>query len=65
MNKDAMTAVEVAEMLNIAKNTVYVLVKRGELDCYMVGRKMPSTMLDFQMKHIKSIAIVMTQCLMK
>ena len=29
MNKEAMTAVEVAEMLNIAKNTVYELVKRG------------------------------------
>ena len=48
MNKDAMTAVEVAEMLNIAKNTVYVLVKRGELDCYMVGRKMRFTYDDVQ-----------------
>ena len=48
MNKDALTAVEVAEMLNIAKNTVYVLVKRGELDCYMVGRKMRFTYDDVQ-----------------
>ncbi len=48
MNKDALTAVEVAEMLNIAKNTVYNLVKRGELDCYMVGRKMRFTYDDVQ-----------------
>lgn len=48
MNKDALTAVEVAEMLQIAKNTVYALVKRGELPCYMVGRKMRFTYDDVQ-----------------
>ena len=48
MNKDALTAVEVAEMLNIAKNTVYKLVKTGELNCYMVGRKMRFTYNDVQ-----------------
>lgn len=48
MNKEAMTAVEVAEMLNIAKNTVYELVKRGELNCYKVGRKMRFTYEDVQ-----------------
>ena len=48
MNQDALTAVEVAEMLKIAKNTVYKLVKNNELNCYMVGRKMRFTMEDVQ-----------------
>ncbi|WP_347474378.1 helix-turn-helix transcriptional regulator [Clostridium sp. LS] len=30
---------EVAEILNISKNTVYELIKRGELPSYRVGRK--------------------------
>lgn len=34
-----LTAVEVADLLRIAKNTVYELAKRGELPCYRVGKK--------------------------
>ena len=48
MNQDALTAVEVAEILKVAKNTVYELVKRGELNCYKVGRKMRFTYADVQ-----------------
>jgi putative molybdopterin biosynthesis protein len=35
-----LTAEEVAQILKIAKNTVYELVKRGELPAYKVGRKL-------------------------
>lgn len=35
----ALTTQEVADMLKIAKNTVYELVKRGELNGYRVGKK--------------------------
>jgi len=35
-----MTPQEVADALKITKNTVYELVKRGELSAYRVGRKM-------------------------
>lgn len=41
MNTDeSLTAVEVAELLKITKNTVYELVKRGELPGYKVGKKL-------------------------
>lgn len=41
MNKDeSLTAIEVAEMLKITKNTVYELVKRGEIPGYKVGKKL-------------------------
>lgn len=36
----SLTAVEVAEILKITKNTVYELVKRGELPGYKVGKKL-------------------------
>ena len=39
MNSSSLTAVEVAELLNITKNTVYEMIKRGELPSYKVGRK--------------------------
>ena len=39
-NKEALNAIEVAELLNITKNTVYELVKRGELPAYKVGKKL-------------------------
>lgn len=39
-NEESLTAVEVAEMLKITKNTVYELVKRGELPGYKVGKKL-------------------------
>jgi putative molybdopterin biosynthesis protein len=35
----ALTTQEVADILKIAKNTVYELIKRGELNSYRVGRK--------------------------
>lgn len=35
----ALTPQEVAEILKIAKNTVYELIKRGELNGYKVGKK--------------------------
>ncbi len=38
--EESLTAVEVAEMLKITKNTVYELVKRGELPGYKVGKKL-------------------------
>lgn len=40
MREDAsLTPEEVAEILRIARNTVYELIKRGELSAYRVGRK--------------------------
>ena len=41
-----LTAEDVAGLLRIAKNTVYELVKRGELNHYKVGRKMRFTKTD-------------------
>ena len=35
----ALTPQEVADILKIAKNTVYELIKRGELNAYRVGKK--------------------------
>lgn len=41
MNEDeAFTPQEVADQLRIAKNTVYELIRRGELPSYRVGKKM-------------------------
>lgn len=39
MNDQPLTPQEVADTLRIAKNTVYELVKRGELKAYKVGNK--------------------------
>lgn len=39
-SKETLNAMEVAELLNITKNTVYELVKRGELPGYKVGKKL-------------------------
>ena len=39
MSSSSLNATEVAEILNIAKNTVYEMIKRGELPAYKVGRK--------------------------
>jgi len=39
LKESSLTPIEVAERLNIAKNTVYELIKRGELAAYRVGRK--------------------------
>lgn len=38
-DNSALTPQEVADILKIAKNTVYELIKRGELNSYRVGRK--------------------------
>ncbi|NLA87442.1 MAG: helix-turn-helix transcriptional regulator, partial [Clostridiales bacterium] len=40
MNSDLLSAREVAEILKIARNTVYELIKRGELNCSKVGKQM-------------------------
>ena len=38
--KESLSAVEAAELLKITKNTVYELVKRGEIPSYKVGKKL-------------------------
>lgn len=43
--KTSLSTQEVAEILDISKNTVYELIKRGELPSYRVGRKVR---VDFQ-----------------
>lgn len=49
MERDsALTPVEVAEILKITKNTVYELVKRGELNSYRVGNKVRIEMKDIE-----------------
>ena len=60
-NKNALTTQEVAEMLKIAPNTVYELIKRGEINSYKVGRKVRFTLSDVEdyinrSKTIKSVA---------
>jgi len=39
IEETSLTSEEVAGILKIAKNTVYELIKRGELPAYRVGRK--------------------------
>ncbi len=48
VNRNSMDAQDVADILSIAKNTVYELVKRGELNSYMVGRKIRFTSDDVE-----------------
>lgn len=47
-NDDALTADEVAGLLQVSKSTVYKLVKADELASYHVGRKMRFTMGDVE-----------------
>ena len=47
-NTKALTVQDVADILKIAKNTVYELVKRGELNSYKVGRKVRFTLVDVE-----------------
>ncbi len=56
-NNSALTTQEVADMLKIAKNTVYELVKRGELNSYKVGRKLRYSLKDVEnyISHSKNI----------
>lgn len=49
MNKDTvLTPIEVAEILKISKNTVYELIKRGELNAYKVGNKVRVDLSDVE-----------------
>jgi len=42
-NKSALSAQDVADMLNVSKNTIYNMIKKGELKSYNVGRKVRFT----------------------
>ncbi|HEX3029365.1 MAG TPA: helix-turn-helix transcriptional regulator [Clostridia bacterium] len=44
----ALTPQEVADILKIAKNTVYELIKRGELNSYRVGKKVRVDLKDVE-----------------
>ncbi|MDP4181085.1 MAG: helix-turn-helix transcriptional regulator [Bacillota bacterium] len=65
-DNSALTPQEVAEILKIAKNTVYELVKRGELNSYRVGKKVRVDMKDVyeyknKTKNIKNAHTTKTQ----
>lgn len=47
-NDEALTVDEVAEILQVGRNTVYALKDRGELGSYKVGRKLRFTYADVQ-----------------
>ncbi|HIY82424.1 MAG TPA: helix-turn-helix transcriptional regulator [Candidatus Rubneribacter avistercoris] len=47
-NDDALTADEVAGLLQVSRSTVYKLVKADELASYFIGRKMRFTMADVE-----------------
>ncbi len=49
---------EVADLLNISKNTVYELIKRGELPSYRIGRKVRIDEIDIETYKNKSRTIV-------
>jgi putative molybdopterin biosynthesis protein len=46
MKIDALSAQDVADMLNVSKNTIYNMIKKGELTSYKVGRKIRFTEKD-------------------
>ncbi len=48
INEDALTAEEVAGILQVNKNTIYNLVKAGKINSYNIGRKIRFTMKDVQ-----------------
>ncbi|RYD01622.1 hypothetical protein N752_29025 [Desulforamulus aquiferis] len=48
MEEISLTPEEVAAKLKIAKNTVYELIKRGELPAYRVGRKIRVDLKDVE-----------------
>ncbi|MDP4178701.1 MAG: helix-turn-helix transcriptional regulator [Bacillota bacterium] len=52
--KKSLSTLEVAEVLDISKNTVYELIKRGELPSYRVGRKVRVDMEDVEYYKNKS-----------
>jgi len=45
---ETLTPQEVADLLKIAKNTVYELIKRGELNAYKVGKKVRVDLKDVE-----------------
>lgn len=47
-DQSALTPQEVADILKIAKNTVYALIRRGELNAYRVGKKLRIDMNDLE-----------------
>ncbi len=47
-NDEALTVDDVAEMLQVGRNTVYALKDKGELGSYKVGRKLRFTYADVQ-----------------
>jgi len=47
-DESALTAQDVADILKIAKNTVYELIKRNEINSYKVGRKVRFTYSDIK-----------------
>lgn len=57
----ALTPQEVADILKIAKNTVYELIKRGELNAYKVGKKLRIDFKDVESYKNRSRNIQMNQ----
>ncbi len=47
-NDEALTVDDVAEILQVGRNTVYALKDKGELGSYKVGRKLRFTYADVQ-----------------
>lgn len=56
-DNSALTPQEVADILKIAKNTVYELIKRGELNAYRVGKKVRVDLKDVEEYKNKSKSI--------
>ncbi|AGK98265.1 substrate-binding domain-containing protein [Clostridium pasteurianum] len=57
----ALTPQEVADILKIAKNTVYELIKRGELNAYKVGKKLRVDFKDVEAYKNKSKTVQFNQ----
>lgn len=62
VEKSSLTPQEVADILKIAKTTVYELIKRGELNAYRIGRKFRVELSDVEaykksQKNISSINV--------
>ncbi|MEW9123465.1 MAG: helix-turn-helix transcriptional regulator [Thermotaleaceae bacterium] len=61
-DRTSLTPQEVADLLKIAKNTVYELIKRGELNAYRIGRKVRVDLEDVEAyknntKSIKNLSL--------
>jgi putative molybdopterin biosynthesis protein len=57
VDNKALTTQEVADILKIAKNTVYELVKRGELNSYKIGKNLRFSVEDVENYIAQSKAI--------